>query len=234
MHTPDHQANQAPRSGFPAPDSDPAVVWRNLATLLFDRIPLPVAYCDAAGTVLTVNQAMASEWGTLPSRLIGRRALDLFRPAGERRLDPISEALRLRRRSRYPIEVSWSTKENAERHGEMIIDLVGDAPNVPPNLLLILHARDEPTGPAPARPEKTARVSDMEKRILARVATGQTSARIATEVGLTPDGVNYHLARLSRRWGVANRAALVARAYTKGVLAPCAWPPVPAGPPPPH
>lgn len=217
-----------------APLSADCTVWRNLAALLFDRIPLPVAYCDATGTIVTANQAMASEWGTLPSRLIGRRALSLFRPAGERQLDPISEALRMRRRSRYPIEVSWSTKDNTERHGEMIIDLVGEAPDTPPNLLLILRVGDQPTGPAAAQPEKAARVSDIEKRILALVAAGQTSARIAAEVGLTPDGVNYHLARLSRRWGVANRAALVARAYTKGVLAPCTWPPVPAEPPTQH
>ncbi|MGW6159848.1 diguanylate cyclase, partial [Streptomyces sp. NPDC055144] len=52
--------------------------------------------------------------------------------------------------------------------------------------------------------------------------------RIAKEAGLTADGVNYHLARLSRRWGVTNRTALVGRAYVKGVLSSQAWPPAPA------
>ncbi|MFE7532184.1 diguanylate cyclase, partial [Kitasatospora sp. NPDC057542] len=56
------------------------------------------------------------------------------------------------------------------------------------------------------------------------------TAQIAREIGVTPDGVNYHLARLSRRWRVPNRTALVARAYATGVLAPDVWPPRPAGP----
>lgn len=42
------------------------------------------------------------------------------------------------------------------------------------------------------------------------------------------DGVNYHLRRLSARWGAANRTELVARAYALGVLAPGVWPPTPA------
>ena len=30
---------------------------------------------------------------------------------------------------------------------------------------------------------------------------------------MTADGVNYHLTRVARRWGVANRTALIARGY---------------------
>ncbi|MEU6370581.1 LuxR C-terminal-related transcriptional regulator [Streptomyces sp. NPDC046931] len=233
MDTPGQRAAGTSNASAPAPDSEQAVFWRNRATGLFDRIPLPAAFCDARGTVLSANHAMASEWGTLPGRLVGRSALDLFRPTAGR-LDPISEALRLRRRSRYPIEVSWCPPTGVERHGEMTIDLVGTAPDAPPNLLLILRI---PEAPAPALPtgrtKESGQTSAMEARILALAAAGCTSTRIATEVGLTADGVNYHLARLSRRWGVTNRTALVARAYVKGVLSPHAWPPAPAAAEPP-
>jgi DNA-binding CsgD family transcriptional regulator len=37
--------------------------------------------------------------------------------------------------------------------------------------------------------------------------------------------VNYHLTRLSDRFGVPNRTALVARAYSLGLLDPGSWPP---------
>jgi DNA-binding CsgD family transcriptional regulator len=43
-------------------------------------------------------------------------------------------------------------------------------------------------------------------------------------VGLTVDGVNYYLRRLSRLLDAPNRPALVARAYTLGLLSPEAWP----------
>jgi hypothetical protein len=48
---------------------------------------------------------------------------------------------------------------------------------------------------------------------------------VARQVGLTVDGVNYHLGRLCRRLDAPNRVALVARAYVLGLLDPRAWPP---------
>ncbi len=108
----------------------------------------------------------------------------------------------------------------------MTVDLVSDTPEQTPNLLLSLRAV-EPLGEAPP-PGPRAEVSPVEARILAAAARGATTAQIAREIGLTPDGVNYHLARLSRRWRVPNRTALVARAYATGVLAADTWPPEPS------
>lgn len=114
-----------------------------------------------------------------------------------------------------------------ERHGELTVYVVGEIPSAPLKLL-VLRTHDEPPAPSTARTTGPTAVSETESRILALVAAGFTSTRIATEGGLTADGVNYHIARLSRRWGVSNRTALVARAYAKGVLSPDAWPPAPA------
>lgn len=68
----------------------------------------------------------------------------------------------------------------------------------------------------------------MELRILTLVADGSTTAQTAKAVGLTVDGVNYHVGRLCRRWDVPTRAALVAHAYATGVLTPGTCPPAPA------
>lgn len=64
-----------------------------------------------------------------------------------------------------------------------------------------------------------------EARILALLAGGAATARAARGTGLTVDGVNYPLRRLSERWGAATRTELVARAYALGVPAPGVWPP---------
>ncbi|TVT35868.1 PAS domain-containing protein [Amycolatopsis rhizosphaerae] len=202
---------------------DEAVFWRNRTVALFDRMPMPVAFCDAHGTILSANSAMAAEWGVLPGRLEGRSVLDLFHPTTG--LHPIAEAVRLRRRSRYPVEVSWTGGSGAERHGEMTVDVVSDTPGAPLHLLLLLRVLDEP---APAPEDARTGVSEREARILALAAGGATTAQIASALGLTVDGVNYHFGRLSRRWGVTGKPALVARAYVAGVLDPGAWPPEPA------
>jgi DNA-binding CsgD family transcriptional regulator len=229
MHTPGLRPDGEPFRWFPKPDSKQAVSWRNRASLLFDRMPLPLALCDTHGTIIVANHAMASEWGVLPGRLAWRSALQLFRPAGGQRLAPIAEAVRHHRSLRYPLEVTWSPAAGGRRHGELTVYVFNEAPDAPPYLLLVLRVADEPAGPHTARPVGPGQATDIEARILALVAGGATSARIAGELGLTADGVNYHLTRLSRRWGVPNRTALIARAYVKGVLDPQAWPPAPAG-----
>ncbi|MFJ1646286.1 PAS domain-containing protein [Streptomyces sp. NPDC088258] len=219
-----------------APESWPgdAVSWRNRAFLLFDRLPVPVAICDPHGRVLMANPAMAAQWGELPARLRGRSVMDIFRISGPGQLHPIVDAVRRGRRSRYPVEVSWSTPTGAERYGELTVDLLGDTPASPPVLLLHLRVRGERAAPSPPTGSATGTAgataaSEAELRILALLAGGATTARVAGEVGLTVDGVNYHVGRMSRRWGVPNRAALVAHAYVTGLLAPGVWPPAPAG-----
>ncbi len=85
-----------------------------------------------------------------------------------------------------------------------------------PALLVMLRVQGERPAPEP----EPARTTEVERRVLALLAGGATTARAARELGLSRDGVTYHLRRLSARWGAANRTELVARAYALGVLAP--------------
>ncbi|MFI9341940.1 PAS domain S-box protein [Streptomyces sp. NPDC052773] len=206
------------------PERREAVLWRNRALTLFDRVSLPVAVCDVYGAVLLANPAMAAECGTTPGRLRGRDVLELFRPQEATQVERIAQALRLRHRSRYQVSVCWRSPGGAERYGELTADPVSDTIEDTPTLLVMLRVLGE-REPARATPE--ARVTPVEARILALLAGGATTARAARETGLTTDGVTYHLRRLSARWGAANRTELVARAYALGVLAAGVWPPAP-------
>ncbi|GGY93679.1 hypothetical protein GCM10010300_42200 [Streptomyces olivaceoviridis] len=200
-----------------------AVVWRNRALVLFDRVAVPVAVCDVYGQVVLANPAMAAECGTTPGRLRGRHVLELFRPQEAGQVERIAEALRLRHRSRYQVSVCWRAPGGAERHGELTADPVSDSVEETPTLLVMLRVLGERPAPEP----EPVRVTDTERRVLALLAGGATTARAARELGLTGDGVSYHLRRLSARWGATNRTELVARAYAMGVLATGVWPPEP-------
>lgn len=202
-----------------------AVVWRNRALMLFDRVAVPVAVCDVYGAVLLANPAMAAECGTSPGRLRGRDVLELFRPQETTQVERIAEALRLRHRSRYQVSVRWRAGD-VERRGELTADPVSDSVEETPALLVMLRVLGDRAPRAEAAP---VRVTPVEARILALLAGGATTARAARETGLTPDGVTYHLRRLSTRWDAANRTELVARAYALGVLTAGVWPPSPAG-----
>ncbi|MFF9391660.1 helix-turn-helix transcriptional regulator [Streptomyces griseoluteus] len=199
-----------------------AVVWRNRALMLFDRVAVPVAVCDVYGRVVLANPAMAAECGTSPGQLRGRDVLELFRPEEAGQVERIAQALRLRHRSRYQVSVSWSAPGGTARYGELTADPVSDSMNETPALLVMLRVLGQ-REPEPA--SEPASVTPVEGAVLALLAQGATTGRAARELGLSRDGVAYHLRRLSARWHAANRTELVARAYALGVLAPGVWPP---------
>jgi DNA-binding CsgD family transcriptional regulator len=62
------------------------------------------------------------------------------------------------------------------------------------------------------RPEQPLALEPVAARTLALVAAGATTAGVARQIGLSIDGVNYHLRQLFRILDVPNRPALVARA----------------------
>ncbi len=69
------------------------------------------------------------------------------------------------------------------------------------------------------------RLSDMEAQIIERIAAGERTVDIARNVYLSRQGVEFHVSKLLQRMRVPNRAALIAKAYTLGILSGTAWPP---------
>ncbi len=69
-------------------------------------------------------------------------------------------------------------------------------------------------GPAGSRPELTAR----ELGVLRLVAEGRSNRIVGEELGLSALTVKSHLARISRKLGTGDRAALVAIAIRGGML----------------
>ncbi|MFG2191852.1 PAS domain S-box protein [Streptomyces sp. NPDC048639] len=204
-----------------------AIAWRNRFLMLFDRMPLAMALCRTDGEILLANPALGAEWGRPAGQLTGRNVLDLFRPRTAAQLERIAEALRVGRRSRYPVAVGW-TSGGADRRGELTVDPVSEGTHEVPALLVVLRTADAvPDGAAePGSPlREDGDVDPVGRRVLSLAAAGLTTAAIAKTMGLTVDGVNYHVTRLSRRWRTPNRTALVAKAYALGILSPGHWPP---------
>lgn len=65
----------------------------------------------------------------------------------------------------------------------------------------------------------------VERAVLCQVAAGATTVEVADTIHLSRQGVDYNLRTLMQRFGARNRAELIARAYSTGVLAPHTWPP---------
>ncbi|RJQ76184.1 LuxR family transcriptional regulator [Amycolatopsis panacis] len=93
----------------------------------------------------------------------------------------------------------------------------------PAILLIVLPEGAPAAGPAPGAGPIS--LTDLEARILQGVARGLSSADLASELYLSRQGIDYHVVRLQRRVKAKNRAELVSRAYTAGLLDPGNWPP---------
>ncbi|WP_372410402.1 LuxR C-terminal-related transcriptional regulator [Streptomyces luteireticuli] len=207
------------------PEAD-AAVWRTRFLNLLDRMPVPTAISTTEGRITGANPALAALWDVTPGRLTGRNLLDLFTPTEGGQLARIDAALKHGRRSRYPVRVRWAAA-GTEYEGQLTVEPVSDPGGTSPPLLATLRVDGERPVSAPPGDAGTAvALSPQEARIVELVAAGCTTSVVARAVGLSADGVNYHLVRLTRRLGVPNRTALVARAYTLGLLSPTTWPPM--------
>lgn len=216
-----------------------AAIWRGRFLTLLDRSPVPTAIAGTGGLVSVANPAFASALGLQPGRVANQLLLDLLTPTNRQQLRKLDEAMRSGRRSRYPVEVSWTARGTA-RHGQVTVEPVTDPLADTPPLLVTLRVAEEraetPGNDTSARADSAGEelahpaLSAQEARILRLVAGGATTSVVARAVGIGVDGVNYHLTRLCRRLRAQNRTALVARAYVLGLLDPEAWPPRVAGP----
>lgn len=191
---------------------------------MFDRFPLPCAVSHAERFELrVVNPAFGEAVGASRERLRGCGLFDILTPVDEAEVDALGAALRRRRSARIPIAVRWNARGQTFQ-GDVTVELVDESLLGPLPVLVFLFVRS-------SRAEVDApALEPVALRILTQIAGGATTAATARAVGLTVDGVNYHVTRMCRRLDVPNRVALVARAYVLGLLDSSTWPPAAATP----
>lgn len=91
------------------------------------------------------------------------------------------------------------------------------------DLALVPDGALSPVGPPPileqpASVEVTEELDPRDYEMLALVAKGRSNQQIGTELCYSSPTVRWRLGRLMSRWEVANRAALVAAGFHRGVL----------------
>ena len=92
------------------------------------------------------------------------------------------------------------------------------------------RALDVPPAPGGAQvPNYYTRLTARELQVVELVAQGRSNDQIATALALSTQSVARYVSVLIARMHVPNRAALVARAYTQGLLDGREWPPRAAG-----
>jgi DNA-binding CsgD family transcriptional regulator len=188
--------------------------------------PLPgTASLDADLMITAANPEFYRTFSRSLVETCGVRIYDLFHPSArtvlpkyfgllldERRTQFVARALGMRGQIRgFYAEVSCVAirGEDHALHGFVI--QVTPEEEVPGSINVVGMPR--------------ALLSPLESRILEAMSTGASTVQMAARFYLSRQGVEYHVGRMLRQFKAPNRAALISRAYSMGILTPGSWPP---------
>ncbi|MFI8909300.1 PAS domain-containing protein [Streptomyces albidoflavus] len=212
----------------PTPAADPAGSPERAAVLAdgFDRAGAYVACLDPSLTIQQVNQEFERRFGGSSSELCGSRFCDLVHPSVQQPLMHQFARMLDGKRHRFATEVIAVDQERTASTLPLNALAVrgGRTPDVAA-ILVVMNAAEEEAGDADVMAPRKKLLSEIDARILEGIAAGVSTIPLASRLYLSRQGVEYHVTGLLRKLKVPNRAALVSRAYSMGVLKVGTWPP---------
>ncbi|GAA2693675.1 hypothetical protein GCM10009864_80550 [Streptomyces lunalinharesii] len=185
-----------------------------------------MASLDRDLTIKHANQEFRRSFGDSAGDVCGRSFRDLMHPSVQQPLMRQFSRLIEGKRHRFASHVVAVGARDAAFAGTLTASAVtGETPDVA--AILVLMDSSGGTGSAEAdvvTPQKKF-LTEIDARILEGIAAGLSTIPLASRLYLSRQGVEYHVTGLLRKLRVPNRAALVSRAYSMGILNVGAWPP---------
>ncbi|GAA0444493.1 hypothetical protein GCM10009544_04080 [Streptomyces stramineus] len=190
-----------------------------------DQAGMCLAGLDAALTIQQANQEFFRQFNGSSEELCGRSIRDVVHPSVQQPLLRQFSHLLEGKRQRFDTPVI------AVRPGEgsaftvplTAVAVRGGLPGTNAILVMMPTAGNAEGTPVVTNRKKV--LSAMDARILEGIAAGISTVPLASRLYLSPHGIEYHVTCLLRKLKVPNRAALVSRAYSMGVLRVGTWPP---------
>ncbi|MGV9270980.1 LuxR C-terminal-related transcriptional regulator [Kitasatospora sp. NPDC003701] len=191
---------------------------------LLDQPGLNMACLDRTLTIQEATQEFFRQFGNSAAGLCGRTFCDLVHPSVHQPLLRQFAGLVEGRRDRFATEViAVGAGGDAFTVPLTAVAVQGGTPELS-SILVMMSARREAADPEVASSRKKI-LSEIDARILEGIAAGVSTVPLAARLYLSRQGVEYHVTCLLRKLRVPNRAALVSRAYSMGVLKVGIWPP---------
>jgi DNA-binding CsgD family transcriptional regulator len=183
-----------------------------------------VANLDANLRLLEANDDFLNRLGRSASEVYGQQFGDFIhssvRDVIMGHLGRLADGSRLRFNARF-VGVRWSSTRFSGRMTGLAVR--GDDGKVATIVLLINP--DLGVEPLWSSAKKRRPLSELDALVLEGVAAGSSTVQLAARLYLSRQGVEYHVGAMLRRFKCANRSALVAKAYTQGILTMGQWPP---------
>lgn len=194
---------------------------------VFAEVPSAVVVLDLDARIVDANPAAERATGYPRTMLVGRSVGAVTTRHAAERHRPHWRELVAGHQERYDLPGTLLHADGMPLPIRLTVSLIRDGTGRPAGGVAVVHPPDTRPGMPPAR-----RPSDAEAAVLARLAAGRSIQQIADDLRLTRRGVDYRIAQLRRKLRAdgpdgapATSAALVARAYTLGLLTSTVWPP---------
>nr|QIS37316.1 LuxR family transcriptional regulator [Streptomyces hygrospinosus subsp. beijingensis] len=185
-----------------------------------------MASLDRDLTIKHANQEFRRSFGDSAGDVCGRSFRDLMHPSVQQPLMRQFSRLIEGKRHRFASHVVAVGARDSAFAGTLTASAVtGETPDVAAILVLMDSSGGAGTAEADVMTPQKKFLTEIDARILEGIAAGLSTIPLASRLYLSRQGVEYHVTGLLRKLRVPNRAALVSRAYSMGILNVGAWPP---------
>jgi DNA-binding CsgD family transcriptional regulator len=196
----------------------------SLCRLLFERSGLSMASLGPDIRIREANGEFARHFDRPSGNVLGRSFYDLLHPATRPVLRRHFDRLTDGRRNSFTERIVAVRPSATVFSGELTGVAVRLGAQGLDSITLLLRPENAAAGQE-TQIERRKLLTELDARILEGIATGKSSVQLATKLYLSRQGVEYHVSTMLRKFKVPNRAALISRAYSSGILAIGSWPP---------
>ena len=190
---------------------------------LFDRSGVCIAALDADQRVLEANADLIQLLDLSAQQVRGKQFVELLHPGIRSGTRKQLTTLLEEKRGRFSDHVA-ALRSDGSLTAATLTAVAVRGQNHTASALVLLNPSDLHNG-GKVVVQQNIVLTDVDARILEGVAAGLSTVHIASRLNLSRTGVDYHVRAMQRKLKAANRPALIARAYTLGILSVATWPP---------
>jgi PAS domain S-box-containing protein len=191
---------------------------------LVERSGLCLASLDLDLRVIEANSDFIAQFGDGGASIAGRSVYDFMHPGVHAPLRRQFEKIIEGRRLRFVEHLTGIGPRDAVFTGDITgIAVHGSSGEL--TMIAVVVNPDKTESSTAVVVDRNRILTELDARILEGIAIGESTVRLACRLFLSRQGVEYHVGTMLRRLKAPNRAALVSRAYSMGVLSVATWPP---------
>jgi PAS domain S-box-containing protein len=189
----------------------------------FERSGMCMANLDPRVRVVNANVEFFRQFGRTSADVCGNSFYDLLHPSVREKVEQQFARLAEGRRVRFA-ERMVAVRPSESAFTAELTGVAVHGENSQVDSIMVLVRPEFERDPQVLTGRKKP-LTAMDARILEGVAAGISTVQLAAMLYLSRGGVEYHVSTLLRKLKVANRPALVSKAYSMGMFGVGCWPP---------